>query len=90
MSYLLLAVFLLLNLLVGLWQIGRAPSQAERLLVAQLFTTLTVAMLLVLVPALGIPALVDVALLFALLAALVAVAYVRLPNPGASTARRRP
>lgn len=89
MSHLLLATFLLINLLVGLWQIGRAPTNAERLLVAQLFTTLTVAMLVVLVPALGIPALVDVALLFALLAALVAVAYVRLPHPANSLDQRR-
>lgn len=75
--YLGAAALLLLNLLAGLARIYRGPSAADRLLAIQLFTTHTVAILALL--ALERPALADVALLLALLAALLAVAFVRLP-----------
>jgi multicomponent Na+:H+ antiporter subunit F len=81
--YFLLAIFLLLNLFVGLIRIYRGPNQATRLLAVQLFGTTTVAILLTLAEGMGVPALRDVALLFALLAAIVAIAFVRLPPEGA-------
>ena len=71
-----LAVFLLLNLLVGMWRVLRGPTAADRMLAAQLFGTTAVAILLLLAEIYSITALVDVALLFALLAAVFAV----LPN----------
>jgi multicomponent Na+:H+ antiporter subunit F len=78
--YLGVAVFLLLNLLVGLIRIYRGPTPADRLLAVQLFGTTTAAVALLLAEAQAIPALRDVALLFTLLAALVSVAFVRLPS----------
>lgn len=78
--YLGIAAFLLLNLLVGLARIYRGPSPADRLLAAQLFGTNTVAVLLLLAEAQALAALRDVALLFALLAVMLSVAFVRLPS----------
>lgn len=75
--YLALAVFLLLNLGAGMWRVLRGPSAADRMLAAQLFGTTAVAILLLLAQAHGNAALRDVALLFALLAAVTAVAFVR-------------
>jgi len=75
--YLALAVFLLLNLGVGMWRVLRGPTAADRMLAAQLFGTTAVAVLVLLAQAIGNAALLDVALLFALLAAVAAVAFVR-------------
>lgn len=75
--YLALALFLLLNLVAGMWRILRGPTAADRMLAAQLFGTTAVAILLLLVQATGNAALRDVALVFALLAAVTAVAFVR-------------
>ena len=77
--YLGVATFLLLNLLIGLVRILRGPTAADRMLVAQLLGTSTVAILLLLAEGMLIPSLRDVALLFALLASVVIVAFVRLP-----------
>ncbi len=79
--YLTLALFLLLNLGAGMWRVLRGPSAADRMLAAQLFGTTAVAMLLLLAQASGNAALRDVALLFALLAAVTAVAFVRRAWP---------
>lgn len=73
------AAFLLLNLLAGLVRVLRGPTPADRMLAAQLFGTTAVAILLLLAETMMIPALRDVALLFALLTALATVAFVRLP-----------
>ena len=78
--YLGVAAFLLLNLLIGLARIYRGPGRADRLLASQLFGTTTVAVLLLLAEAQSLPALRDVALLFALLAVMLSVAFVRLPS----------
>jgi multicomponent Na+:H+ antiporter subunit F len=78
-----LAVFLLLNLLGGLVRILRGPTRSDRMLAAQLFGTTGVAMLLVLAEAAAWPALRDVALVFALLAVVNTVVFVR----GAAVAR---
>ncbi len=75
--FLALALFLLLNLCAGMWRILRGPTAADRMLAAQLFGTTAVAMLLLLAQAGNNAALRDVALVFALLAAVTAVAFVR-------------
>lgn len=72
-----LAFFLLLNLAAGLVRVLRGPTRADRMLAAQLFGTTSVAILLLLALALNSPALQDVALVFALLAAVTTVAFVR-------------
>jgi len=76
-----LALFLLLNLAAGMWRILRGPTAADRMLAAQLFGTTAVATLLLLAQATGNAALRDVALVFALLAAVTAVAFVRRAWP---------
>ena len=83
--YLTLALFLLLNLGAGMWRVFRGPTSADRMLAAQLFGTTAVAVLLLLAQAYDKAALSDVALLFALLAAVTAVAFVRLTWPDQET-----
>lgn len=74
---LVLALFLLLNLGAGMWRVLKGPTPADRMLAAQLFGTTAVAILLLLAEAIDSLALHDVALVFALLAAVTAVAFVR-------------
>lgn len=83
--YLGLALFLLLNLGAGMWRILRGPTAADRMLAAQLFGTTAVAMLLLLAQTYDNAALRDVALVFALLAAVTAVAFVRRAWPEQDT-----
>ncbi len=75
--YLGMALFLLLTLVAGLWRVLRGPTPADRMLAAQLFGTTAVACLLLLAQVYDRPSLSDVALVFALLAAVTAVAFVR-------------
>lgn len=75
--YLTLAAFLVLNLAAGLVRVLRGPTAADRMLAAQLFGTTGVATLLLLAEARRLPALRDVALVFALLAVLATVAFVK-------------
>jgi len=75
--YTALALFLLLNLGAGMWRVLRGPTAADRMMAAQLFGTTAVAILLLLAEAAGRAALRDVALVFALLATVTAVAFVR-------------
>ena len=75
--YLGMALFLLLTLVAGLWRVLRGPTPADRMLAAQLFGTTAVACVLLLAQAFNYPPLRDVALVFALLAAVTAVAFVR-------------
>lgn len=72
-----LALFLVLNLVAGLFRILRGPTPADSMLAAQLFGTTGVAILLIIAQALHRPALRDVALVFALLAAVSTVAFIR-------------
>lgn len=72
-----LATFLLLNLAAGLWRVMRGPTAADRMLAAQLFGTTAVAVLLLLAEGMQRAALRDVALVFAFLAAVAAVAFVQ-------------
>ncbi len=67
------ALLLMATLLLGLVRVFRGPSTGDRMMAAQLVGTTGVGLLLLLQPVLGIPALIDVALVLALLAA-VAVA----------------
>lgn len=82
---LMLAVFLLANLLVALVRVVRGPTDADRMLAALLFGTTGVAVLLLLAEAQAAPALADVALVLALLAAVTGVAFAqrlwRHPKP---------
>jgi multicomponent Na+:H+ antiporter subunit F len=72
------AFFLLLNVIASLWRVLRGPTAADSMLAAQLFGTTGVAILLLLAPTVG-TALTDVALVFALLAAVATVAFVQHP-----------
>lgn len=72
---LLLSAFLLINLLVTLVRTVRGPTSADRLLAALLFATTGVAILLLLAFTPGGEALIDVALIFALLAAITGAAF---------------
>jgi multicomponent Na+:H+ antiporter subunit F len=75
--YLVLAAFLVLSIAAGLVRILRGPTPPDRMLAAQLFGTTGVAVLLLLAEAQALPVLRDVALVFALLAALATVAFVK-------------
>ncbi len=75
-------IALLLSILAGLVRIFRGPEPAERMLAAQLFGTAAVAILLVLSQLMAMPALLDVAMVFALLAAITLVAFVVLASRG--------
>jgi multicomponent Na+:H+ antiporter subunit F len=75
-------IALLLSILAGLIRVFRGPAPAERMLAAQLFGTASVAMLLVLSQVMQMPALLDVALVFAVLAAVTLVAFVVLAERG--------
>ena len=79
--YLGMALFLLLTLVAGLWRVLRGPTPADRMPAAQLFGTTSVACLLLLAQVYDRPSLSDVALVFALLAAVTAVAFVRRAWP---------
>lgn len=76
-SALVLAIFLLANLLVALLRVTRGPTPADRMLAALLFGTTGVALLLLLAYAEDAPALVDIALTLALLGSVTGVAFVQ-------------
>lgn len=71
------AVFLLLNILVGLVRVLLGPTSADRMLSAQLFGTTGAATLLLLAQGLSLPALRDVALVLVLASVVAVVAFVR-------------
>jgi multicomponent Na+:H+ antiporter subunit F len=71
------AGFVLAMVALGLVRILRGPDDADRIMAAQLFGTGGIAALLLLAEAMRVPALVDVALILALLAAFVSVAFVK-------------
>ncbi len=72
-------LFLLLNLVAGLWRVARGPTGADRMLAALLFGSTTVAVLLIMAEWMAIPALRSVALLFVMLASIVTIAFFGLP-----------
>jgi multicomponent Na+:H+ antiporter subunit F len=73
----LVAGFVLATVAVGLVRILRGPDRADRIMAAQLLGTGGIAVLLLLSQATSVPAAVDVALILALLAAFISVAFVR-------------
>lgn len=86
MSTFLLAAagFLFLTVVVGLWRALRGPDPADRLMAAQLFGTTAAAIMLLLAEAGGPPGLRYLALVFASLAVVSVVAFVRLAWPDES------
>lgn len=73
-----LASILLLSVGAGLWRVWRGPTQADRLLAVQLFGTSGAAILMLLAQSQNKSALLDAALVLALLAAVVCAALVQL------------
>ncbi len=74
--YALVAIFLMLNMLTGLFRIYAGPTPADRLLAAQLLGTTGTAVLLVFSAWFGQRALIDAAMIFAVLAAVTLIAFV--------------
>ena len=72
-----IAFFTLASLALGLIRVMRGPTPADRMLTAQLFGTGGVALLLILSHAMRMPSLVDVALVYAVLAAVTMVVFVK-------------
>ena len=72
-----IAIFLLANLLAALWRATHGPTPADRMLVALLFGTTGVGILVLLAFAGGGTALVDVGLTLAALAAISGIAFAR-------------
>jgi multicomponent Na+:H+ antiporter subunit F len=72
-----IALFLLLNIFVGMYRLVRGPTPADRMLAVQLFGTTGVGLLLVLAELMAEPALQNVALVFALFAVMAIVAFRR-------------
>lgn len=75
--YLGIAVVLLASLCGGMYRVLRGPTPGDRMLAGQLFGTAAVAILILIDRASGTAVLVDVALVFALLAAVTVVTFVR-------------
>lgn len=73
-------LFLLANLVAGLVRVARGPSAADRMLAVLLFSSTTVAILLVMAEWMAMPALRTVALLFMMLATIVALAFFGMPR----------
>ena len=75
--YLAMSLLLLLTMAGGLVRVIIGPTPADRMMAAQLLGTSSIGVLLLLAPAIGVPALVDVGLIFALLAAVSVAAFTR-------------
>ena len=75
------ALFLVATLLAGLTRIVHGPTPSDRMMAAQLMGTTGIAALLLLAPVVRVPALMDVALIFALLAAVAVAAFTRKGLP---------
>ncbi len=72
-----LALLLLVTMAAGLLRIIIGPSPADRMMAAQLLGTSGIGVLVLLSAALEMPALIDVGLIFALLAAVSVTAFTR-------------
>jgi multicomponent Na+:H+ antiporter subunit F len=81
------AGFVLATVALGLFRILRGPAQADRMMAAQLLGTGGVAVLVLLAVATATPAIVDVAVMLALLAAFASVAFVTGASPEARDRR---
>lgn len=74
---LVVALFLLANLVIALLAAARGPTAADRMLVALLFGSTGTGILVLLAQVMQQPALVDMALVLALLAAIGGIAFAR-------------
>jgi multicomponent Na+:H+ antiporter subunit F len=83
-SFLFAAWILLAAMAVGLFRILIGPTSADRLLAAQLVGTSGIGVLLLLAHILEAPALADVSLVFALLAAVSIATFVRCSGTAGS------
>lgn len=72
-----MALFLLVNLGLGLLRILRGPAPADRMMAAQLFGTTGVAVLLLLSRGLDEPAFFKAALVIALLSGVAVIAFIK-------------
>ena len=75
--HILFSLILLPAIAVGMIRILRGPTAADRMMTAQLFGTCGVAILLLLSAGMVSPVLIDIALVFALLAALATLTFIR-------------
>ena len=75
--HIIFALVLLPAIAAGMFRILRGPTEADRMMTAQLFGTCGVAILLLLSEGMNTPSLIDIALVFALLAALATMTFVR-------------
>jgi multicomponent Na+:H+ antiporter subunit F len=75
--FLTLALLLLITMSAGLIRVLIGPTAADRMMAAQLLGTSGIGVLVLLGTALEIPALIDVGLIFALLAAVSVAAFTR-------------
>ena len=75
------ACVLLLTVGASLFRILRGPTRADRMMGAQLIGTAGVGVLMLLAEAQDLPAVLDVALVLALLAAVATVAFVKASSP---------
>jgi multicomponent Na+:H+ antiporter subunit F len=75
-----MVLFLIINLVAGMLRVYRGPTLADRMLAALLFSTTTVAALLILAEWMALPALRNVALLMVMLASILSLAFVGLPT----------
>ncbi len=82
--HILFALILLPAIAVGMIRILKGPTAADSMMTAQLFGTCGVAILLLLSTGMSNPVLIDIALVFALLAALATLTFIRRTwqNPG--------
>ena len=76
------ALFILLTLAGGLLRVFRGPGSSDRVMAAQLAGSGGVAMLLLLAAAMGQPAIIDVALMLAILAVFASVGFVNWRESG--------
>ena len=73
----LLTGVILATLALGLYRIERGPTSADRMLGSMLFGTSGIALTLVLAEIAGLRSLLDMALVFAILASITSVAFVK-------------
>lgn len=85
-----IAALILISMAAGLALIARGPTAGDRLLAVQLAGTAGVAILLILAAATGVSALLDIALVYALLSSGLLIAFVKVHLPPGPAERRRP
>ncbi len=88
LTLLLLVVVLLASMIAGLIRVMLGPTSSDRMLAAQLMGTTGVGILMLLAEAMSLPALLDVALVFALLAAVSGFAFVQRYDAGQTGEQR--